>query len=112
MGLRFWNSIPPYARTTFILIIKYTDRPDRRTRCFTYKGLRNYLSYNREARGKFEWHTIERGVRKLAEEGYLKRVRKGKIVIFCPGDKFNSLLWDYKKILGGVKEEGGGGRAH
>ena len=56
---------------------------DSGKRCFTYRGLRAWWSRNRLYEGS-EWHTVERAVRKLAEQGYLKRLQRGKRVVFCP----------------------------
>jgi len=66
------------------------DRRDRygtKSNCFTYKGLHSWYMYSNTARGvreELSWHTIERLVRRLAEDGFLTRIEKGrKVVIFC-----------------------------
>ena len=62
-------------------------------RCFTYAGLRKTWKYYHDVRHeiKNDWHTIERTVRKLAEQGLLHRIPNGKIMIFCPNRGFWSL---------------------
>ena len=58
---------------------------------FTYWGLRNYLYY--KYRKKIEWHTVERTIRKLVEEGYLERreYKKRRIVVFYWTDRLKTL---------------------
>lgn len=58
--------------------------------CFTYRGLRVYW-LKRRGYEDFEWHTVERRVRELAEAGYVARVRKGKKVVFCVTEKWSEL---------------------
>ena len=55
-------------------------------RCFTYKGLRWYYNKTRAYR-HLEWHTVERNIRRLAENKWLSRRilphRGVKHVVFC-----------------------------
>ena len=52
--------------------------------CFTYRGLRqSYEYYRRKGEIMIDWHTIERTIRLLCQNGKIKRIRKGKTVIFC-----------------------------
>ncbi|MEB3779952.1 MAG: hypothetical protein GSR85_06965 [Desulfurococcales archaeon] len=92
--------LSPSAYQTFILILRYLASKNSSTYCFTYKGLRAWLAYNRDAElRKLEWHTIERSIRALAEMEVLRRVQKGRRVVFCPGRHFFQLKYEYQRIL-------------
>ena len=67
-------------------------------RCFTYRGLRGWWSRNRKYEGS-EWHTVERAVRRLAEQGYLQRRKKGRRVLFCPTPLLHSIFDELEKIV-------------
>ena len=71
---------------------------DSGKRCFTYRGLRAWWSRNRLWEGS-EWHTVERAVRKLAESGYLRRVRRGRRVVFCPSPLLYNIFEELEKIV-------------
>ena len=63
--------------------LRYTKR-----QCFTYAGLRaTYNYYKRKDNIALDWHTVERTIRFMAEQGLLKRVilRKNgrQKAIFC-----------------------------
>lgn len=93
------GDLESYARATFVLVLRFLHRPQSRGPCFTYRGLRNWLHYNPSVKGRYEWHTVERGVRRLAELGVLRRVRKGRKVIFCPGKYYVALKMEYLSRL-------------
>jgi len=64
---------------TLALIKSYmrnTGRP-----AFTYRDLRVYY-YGSYADHRYDWHSIERAVRRLAQEGVLVRLRSGRTVVF------------------------------
>ncbi|MCE4628600.1 MAG: hypothetical protein F7C34_05610 [Desulfurococcales archaeon] len=71
---------------------------ESKKRCFTYRGLRAWWSRNRKYQGS-EWHTVERAVRKLAESGYLRRVRRGRRVVFCPTARLRFEWNELEKIV-------------
>ena len=56
---------------------------DTNKKCFTYRGLRAWWSKNRKYKNS-EWHTVERAIRSLAAQGYLRRRVYGRRVVFCP----------------------------
>jgi len=65
---------------------------EKKQKCFTYRGIRSWL-FKHEWYRDIEWHTFERMIRKLSEDGYLDRVfLSGKKVIFCRNDKFEDLI--------------------
>lgn len=97
------DDLESYARVTFILVLRFLHRPQSRGQCFTYRGLRNWLHYNPDVKGRYEWHTIERGVRRLAELGVLRRARRGRKVVFCPGRHYHQLKLEY---LARLREHG------
>ena len=70
-----------YPSGYLLMIKRYLD--EKKQRCLTYRGLRSWLYKHPEYRD-VEWHTVERVLRRLAEERYLERVELGgKKVIFC-----------------------------
>lgn len=81
-------------RKTLRLLAEYlryrreNSEPDKpMPRCFTYKGLRWYYNKTRAYR-HLEWHTVERNIRRLAENKWLARrifgtPRGGKTALFC-----------------------------
>ena len=73
---------PSLLQATVFIKLYLEERGYPEKRCFTYRGLRAWWQANRKYEGS-EWHTVERSIRRLAELGYLKRVRKGKRVVFC-----------------------------
>ena len=66
----FLESLPTSKRETLRLIAEYLRETGRR--CFTYRSLRAYWDRRRLWR-ELEWHTVERNIRWLAEEGLLER---------------------------------------
>lgn len=61
--------------------------------CWTYRGLRYHLYYRYQNKS-VEWHTVERTLRKLAEEGLLRRreIRRRKRVLFCATPEYELLV--------------------
>ena len=79
-----------YPAGYIILINRYLS--ERNQRCFTYRGLRSWIYKQPEYRD-VEWHTVERTIRKLVEDGYLDRIEiKRNQVLFCINDKFKRAL--------------------
>ena len=72
----------PSLLQAIVFIKLYLEEQDYPKKCFTYRGLRAWWQANRKYEGS-EWHTVERAIRRLAEEGYLRRIKKGRRVIFC-----------------------------
>lgn len=91
MGWVWSYGEPTYPNYILKIIRRYlrerNERYGRSSRCFTYKGLHNWYAYSESAksvREELSWHTIERSVRRLAEEGLIVRIPKSKKeVIFC-----------------------------
>jgi len=52
---------------------------------FTYRDLRIHY-YRNFADHSFDWHSVERAVRRLAQEGKLVRLRAGRTVLFGLSD--------------------------
>jgi len=70
-----------YPHSYLLIIKRYLS--EKRQVCFTYRGLRAWL-YKHAFYRDVEWHTFERTIRKLAEDGYLeRRSLRGLQVIFC-----------------------------
>lgn len=85
---------------TITLIAEYYGwrRENGRDRkCFTYQGLMNW--YQKVRRGRQHWHTVERKIRRLAQLGYLTRIPKGKIMIFCPTPRFWAVVHQHQHYL-------------
>jgi len=71
------------ALKTIIKYLKFKkERYGRDSLCFTYEGLRKFITYERL---NIKFTTLERSIRKLAEDGIVKRIvrRRGKEVFFC-----------------------------
>ena len=66
--------------------------------CFTYRGLRAWWSRNRKWEGS-EWHTVERSIRRLAEQGYLRRLQRGRRVLFCPTPSLREIFRELDEIV-------------
>ena len=76
----FWN-LEPEKNRTLEIIEKYIESTGNTS--FTYKDLRSwYYGSGAHKEYKRDWHTIERLLRKLAEEGVLLRYRYGRTVMF------------------------------
>ncbi len=66
---------------------------------FTYNALRRW--YYKSDKGyklyKRDWHTVERNLRKMAEEGFLNRYYydNGKVVVF----ELNEAFFKYLEVL-------------
>ena len=91
------SSLPPSLLQAAVFIKLYLESRGDGKRCFTYRGLRAWWDANRKWEGS-EWHTVERAIRKLAEEGYLRRVRKGRRVIFCIEPGMELLFEELERI--------------
>jgi len=66
--------------------------------CFTYRGLRLWLTYNKMYRD-LEWHTVERAIRRLASDGYLWRIDGKSYVLFCMNDRSKEIIENYRKQM-------------
>ena len=88
-ALEFMASLSEKRRLTLKLIAEYLSEVGRR--CFTYRGLRAYWDVRR-LWNELEWHTVERNIRWLAENGLLRRIQRGRSVIFCLEDETASML--------------------
>lgn len=74
-----------YPRSYILMIYRYLS--EKGQKCFTYRGLRAWM-YRKPEYRDLEWHTIERVIRKLAEDGFLDRVELSpRKVIFCWNEK-------------------------
>ena len=80
-----------------LLIKRYLD--EKGYRWFTYRGLRFWVERNYP---ELEWHTVERGVRKLAELGLLRRnmYRKNgrRRVSFEPTQEFYKIIKTIEEV--------------
>ena len=76
--------------------------------CITYRGLRNYLFYRYKQRPRPEWHTVERTLRKLAEEKLLKRIelKRKKRVLFCITPELKGLIREVQQLRQEIILEG------
>ncbi len=71
-----------YPLSWLILIRNYLRDTGRK--CVSYRGLRTWI-YRSTMYRDLEWHTVERALRRLAEDGYLQRIQlKGNKTIYCP----------------------------
>ncbi|MEB2836087.1 MAG: hypothetical protein GSR80_000103 [Desulfurococcales archaeon] len=93
------DSLPASHYRTLVLVWRYVYREGRASKCFTYQGLRAWMHYTLPKHERPEWHTVERALRKLAELEVLRRIRRGKRVIFCPGRHWHELLDEYRRRL-------------
>jgi len=93
------DSLPPSLYRTLVLVYRYVYRDGRSSRCFTYQGLRSWIHYVLPKAERPEWHTVERAVRKLAELKVIKRIKRGRKVVFCPGRYWLDLLYEYRRRL-------------
>ncbi|MEB3861190.1 MAG: hypothetical protein GSR84_03095 [Desulfurococcales archaeon] len=93
------EELSPSEYRTLVLVYRYVYRDGRQSRCFTYQGLRSWVHYSLPKAERPEWHTIERAIRSLAERQVLKRIRRGRLVIFCPGQYWHRLLDQYRSQL-------------
>ena len=91
-----------YPDSYIIIIAKFLEWRRRQynntSRCFTYEGIFSWIKrepmYSDIART-----TMERVIRKLAEDGYLDRVRERPRALFCVNRRFIEAL---KKIVHGA----------
>ncbi len=99
------DSLSPYVRRTFILLLRYFASRQQPQACLTYQGVRGWFFYalSRQDRDGLEWHTVERGIRALAELGVLRRLRRGRRVVFCKTDAFYQLTMEYRRKLEGAR---------
>ena len=96
-SFNFFGLTPSQYRT-LILVFMYLENRGRL--CLTYRGLRAWVYYNNDVRGWQEWHTIERNLRKLVEVGVLRRITRGRSVLFCKGGKYYLYLLEYRRVAG------------
>ena len=92
-------SLSKHYNEVFHIIREYLEyrrqyRPDQE--CFTYKGLYNW--YIRKKNGRLHWHTVERVIRRMAEDDWLERVHGRKVMIFCPSQYFRLALREYEEL--------------
>ena len=80
MRLGDLRSYGSWVYRTFLVLVKYLD--ERMSDCFTYGGLRRYFEANDLWR-YIDYHTLERGVRRLAQLGLLRRVKLKRKMLFC-----------------------------
>ena len=78
MRMPWWESDGVRA-FTLSLIRNYMYHTGRQV--FTYRDLRIYY-YGTYSDHIYDWHSVERAIRRLAQEGVLSRLRSGKHVIF------------------------------
>jgi len=99
------TALPPSLQKTFILVHLYLEKKSRT--CFSYRGLRSWLHYNHVVKARLwqEWHTTERAIRKLVELEVLRRLRKGRKVIFCKGRYYMNLVVEYNHRIRRVKAQ-------
>ena len=93
------EELSPSEYRTLVLVYRYVYRDGRQSRCFTYQGLRSWVHYALPKAERPEWHTVERAIRSLAERQVLRRIRRGKRVVFCPGRYWYQLLDEYRRQL-------------
>ena len=71
-----------YPLSWLIMLRNYLRETGRK--CITYRGLRAWIFRKPEYKD-IEWHTVERAMRRLAEDGWLERIELGgRKVAFCP----------------------------
>lgn len=70
--------LPGFAMRALHYVVQYYAETGRDT--FTYRSLRRWWDERRLWR-ESEWHSVERGVRYLAEMGYLRRVGRGVFAV-------------------------------
>jgi len=79
-----------YPDSYILIIDRYLS--EKNQRCFTYRGFRVWF-YKQEWYRDIEWHTVERCIRRLAEEGLLDRkFIKRNFVVFCRNERFEEAL--------------------
>ncbi|RLG80248.1 MAG: hypothetical protein DRO40_11470 [Thermoprotei archaeon] len=89
---------------TLLLVHEYLVVKKRRG--FTYRGLRKYWDIKGVYRDKkdpaHEWHTVERNIRELAQQGFLKRKHprnNKKTVIFYPTKRFWNVIKEREGLI-------------
>ncbi len=92
-------SLSKHYNEVFHIIREYLEyrrqyRPDQE--CFTYAGLYNW--YIKKRNGRLHWHTIERVIRRMAEDNWLYRVHGRKVMIFCPSRYFKAAMQEYEEL--------------
>lgn len=88
--------------STILLIHQYYEwrkENGKDRRCFTYQGLLSWMQRSGKLKHS-HWHTVERKIRRLAEGGFLTRVPRGKIMIFCPTNKFWMVIEQHRRMSG------------
>ncbi|MCE4609805.1 MAG: hypothetical protein F7C36_05445 [Desulfurococcales archaeon] len=76
--------------------------------CFTYRGLQYHLFYRYQNKKNVQWHTVERTLRKLAEEKLLRRIefKKKKRVLFCLTPELKGLIREVQQLRQEIILEG------
>ena len=94
-------SLSKHYNEVFHIIREYLEYKRRfsSSECFTYAGLYNW--YIKKRNGKLHWHTIERVIRRMAEDDWLYRVHGRRVMIFCPSKYFKQALQEYEDIVNG-----------
>ncbi len=91
------SSLTPSELQATVFVKLYLESRGDGRKCFTYRGLRAWWDKERKYEGS-EWHTVERSIRRLAEMGYLKRLRRGRRVVFCLEPKIELLFEELERI--------------
>jgi len=90
-----------YPTSYIIMIYNYLkwrkDRYGNRSVCLTYEGIFNWASRSEHYK-TIARTTIERVMRRLAEDGFLKRVRERPRALFCITRKFVDALRQFIPI--------------
>jgi len=79
---------------TIKLIKKFLEKGNR---FFTYNSIRHFYYKERmwkDAKKKYEWHTIERSIRRLVNIGVLRKYGKKKAVFFLDENRAREYLLD------------------
>jgi len=79
-----------YPLSYIIMVKRFVE--ETRRQCFSYNDFRVWF-YRSQYRNDLEWHTVERVLRRLAEDGFLDReIRYRNRAYFCVNDRFREYL--------------------
>jgi len=79
-----------YPVSYLIMVKRFVD--ETKKACFSYNDFRVWF-YNSQYRHDLEWHTVERVLRRLAEDGFLDRkIGYRNRAVFCINDRFREYL--------------------
>jgi len=81
--------------------LEYKEQHGYTSKCFTYAGLYRYYIRIKRERERKHWHTIERTIRAMAQEGWFYRIHGKRVMIFCPDKPFQQALAEYNQKHGG-----------